>query len=598
MRNALSVLLLFGCLSCAQESQPDLKACFVLNANPHSTSIDPADTQRIQNALDLCSPGMAVVLTGADDKRAFQSAPLVLPRGVTLYVDRGVTLFASRNRTDYDIAGQRCDPAATGKIPTCKPFIFSYQAANSGIDGTGIIDGRGCPILVSDYESQEFHIAHITLRNATSALAAIYKTTNLSISDVTLLSDRNRPTAAGILLSNVVHAQIHDAAIRVQGNAILVEPSILGPTSQLDIRNIAVYGGGDVATDVAQKVTVENIVQRDSDAEISLSKSDAPVDLTSGLHFGLNRSLVAAQDGSGNFTTVQQAIDALPAGGGDVLVKPGIYREVVTIRKPHVHLHGDSSADPSKTVIVFNNAGPTHDGTFNSSTVFVEADDATLDYLTIANDAGPHAGQAVALSVTADRATFRNMRILGAQDTLFAASRRCYSDYGPCIPTRQYFADTYIEGGVDFIFGDSKAVFERCELHGISTGNVMFTAQSKHTADQDSGYVFKGCKLTGDKRSPGVMALGRAWRPYATVVFLNAQIDAPVLPAGWVDWPRFGVSTLPTAFFAEYRSTGPGASPPTREPYSHQLTPEEAAKWSSPAFLAGTDGWNPSQFVK
>jgi pectinesterase len=123
----------------------------------------------------------------------------------------------------------------------------------------------------------------------------------------------------------------------------------------------------------------------------------------------------------------------------------------------------------------------------------------------------------------------------------------------------------------------------------------MYTAQSKHTADQDSGYVFKNCRVTGEKRSLGTIALGRAWRPYATVVYLNAEIDAPVIPAGWVDWPRFGVSTLPTAFFAEYKSTGPGASPTAREPHSHQLTETEAVKWASRAFLAGTDGWNPSQ---
>jgi pectinesterase len=123
----------------------------------------------------------------------------------------------------------------------------------------------------------------------------------------------------------------------------------------------------------------------------------------------------------------------------------------------------------------------------------------------------------------------------------------------------------------------------------------MYAAQSKHTPDQDSGYVFKNCSLTGEQRSPGIIALGRAWRPYATVVYLNAEIDPPVIPTGWVDWPRFGVSTLPTAFFAEYNSTGPGASPTTREPYSHYLTAAQAAKWEPPDFLAGSDGWNPSK---
>ena len=251
------------------------------------------------------------------------------------------------------------------------------------------------------------------------------------------------------------------------------------------------------------------------------------------------------------------------------------------------------SATP-KTVIVYNNTAGNSGGTFNSATVFVEADDVTIDHLSIVNDAGAGKGQAVALHVTGDRDIFRNVRILGAQDTLFAASRYCYGDYGPCVAARQYFADCYIEGNTDFIFGDSMAVFERCELHGIDTGNVMYTAQSRHTAEQaDSGYVFDHCHLTGGARSNGSISLGRSWRPYATVVFLHARIDAPVIPAGWTEWLRFGKPTLPTAFYAEYDSTGPGADAKDREQYSHQLTAAEAEKWAPRRFLAGKDGWNP-----
>lgn len=595
MRGALLVLLLGAGSASFGDLSKTSKACFILTAESRVPQNGRADTQRIQSALNLCSPGMAVVLTsGSNNAHEFHSAPLMLPRGVTLLIAGGAKLLASKNPRDYDIANDRCAADDMGKRSTCKPFLFSYQAAYSGVEGPGIIDGQGCPVLVSAYESQGFHISDVTLRNAGRALAAIYKTIDLSISDVALESPMRNGATTGILLSNVVRGHIDSALIQVSGNAISVEPSILGPTSHLDIRNISVVGGHGIATAAAQDVKASGVAVNPGKTGAKFPRNDNRIDLNSALHFGTNRLLVVAQDGSGNFNTVQQAIDALPADGGDVLVKPGTYREVVTIRKPRVHLHGDPGLDPAKTVIVYNNAGPTHGGTFNSSTFFVEADDVTLDHVTIANDAGPYAGQAVALSVNADRAIFRHMRILGAQDTLFAASRYCYSDYGPCIRARQYFADDYIEGGVDFIFGDGKTVFERCELHGIVTGNVMFTAQSKHTPEQDSGYVFKNCKLTGDRRSSGVVALGRAWRPYATVVFLNAELDAPVLPAGWVDWPRFGVSTLPTAFFAEYRSTGPFASPQTRELHSHQLTPEEAAKWDSPAFLSGGDKWNPA----
>jgi len=317
-----------------------------------------------------------------------------------------------------------------------------------------------------------------------------------------------------------------------------------------------------------------------------VSKAQFTLDLRALASPGSQRALVVKSGES-----IQKAVDALPVDGGDITVKPGTYREVVTIRKPHVHLHGDDP-DPAKTIIVYNNGASNSGGTFNTSTVFVEADNVTIDHLSLVNDLGSGKGQGVALHVVGDRAIFRNLRISGAQDTLFAASRFCYGDYGPCETARQYFADCFIEGNTDFIFGDAKAVFERCELHGVPTGSVMYTAQSKHTPDQDSGYIFDRCHLTGAARD-GVISLGRSWRPYATVVFLNAQIDAPVVAEGWTEWLRFGVPTLPTAYYGEYNSTGPGANPQAREKYSHQLNAEEAEKWSPRKFLAGKDDWNP-----
>jgi pectin methylesterase-like acyl-CoA thioesterase len=109
---------------------------------------------------------------------------------------------------------------------------------------------------------------------------------------------------------------------------------------------------------------------------------------------------------------------------------------------------------------------------------------------------------------------------------------------------------------------------------------------------QPSGYVFDHCRLTA-AAGAGRIALGRPWRPHSTVVFLNTRIDAPVFPGGWLEWRRFGVPSLPTAFYAEYNSTGPGADPSAREPSAHLLTAAEAARWDPAHFLAGADGWNP-----
>ncbi|HEX7799126.1 MAG TPA: pectinesterase family protein, partial [Asticcacaulis sp.] len=158
--------------------------------------------------------------------------------------------------------------------------------------------------------------------------------------------------------------------------------------------------------------------------------------------------------------------------------------------------------------------------------------------------------------------------------------------------SRDYFADCYIEGHVDFIFGNAKAYFRGCEIHGIPHSEVMYTAQSKNAPDEDSGFVFDDCTFTAEPGAQGV-SLGRAWRAYATVVLLNAKIETPLIKGGWREWHPGQTQTLKTAYYAEYKSTGVGADPTGREPYSHQLTDAQAAQWKLPAFFKGDRGWLP-----
>jgi hypothetical protein len=181
-----------------------------------------------------------------------------------------------------------------------------------------------------------------------------------------------------------------------------------------------------------------------------------------------------------------------------------------------VRLIGDT-AHPSAAVIVFDKSAGTAGGTFKSATVNVLGDNFYAEGVTFQNDfskRNPEATQgtqAVALAVHGDRAIFRRVRLMSAQDTLFAAAKSCDSDNGPCALARQYFDDCYIEGNVDFIFGDSRAVFRNCESHAIAHKTVYLTAQSKRYPDQQSRYVFEYCKVTAD---PGVqeLYLGRPWR--------------------------------------------------------------------------------------
>lgn len=691
MRNKVSAIILIAATALAFSAAGlyaqaiSVRACAVL----HAQSSQASDTARIRHALSLCQPGEAVVLERGGQNTSFTSAPLVIPRGVTLFLGKGVTLHASTNPRDYDLWPRSCGVIGSTH-PGCKPFLFAYQAAYSGVAGQGTIDGGGqqwwplltkaqqqgkqvsLPALVSSYESQSFSVRGLTLINSAGTSLALYKTIGFTGEGTRIQADAG--AVCGVLLSNSPDAHLSALDIAVPRAAIDLRASILGGTKRVSIGHVRISGGtgislGDntyggvntitIADSVIEdaqrgflfnltgtqrgtlhKVDIRNVCLRNVDAPLQVeqpqgglsntlpegrnisfdhviatgtgtltadgltpdktascpasAQSSPPpqfmLDFSTLAKPGSKSSLTVAQDGSADFRTIQRAVNALPVSGGTIAVKPGVYREVVTIRKPHVHLYG-TSPDPTKTEIVYDNTGPRNGGTFNSATVFVEADNVTLDHLTIANSAG-NKGQAIALAVTGDRAILRDLRILGAQDTLFAASKYCYGDYGPCVPARQYFSHCYIAGNTDFIFGDSKAVFDHCELHGLAGKSVMYTAQDRHNTVQPSGYVFDHCRLTA-AAGAGRIALGRPWRPHATVVFLNTQIDAPVFPGRWLEWPRFGVPSLPIAFYAEYHSTGPGADPSAREPHSHLFTAAEAARWAPARFLAGADGWDP-----
>jgi polygalacturonase len=309
-----------------------------------------------------------------------------------------------------------------------------------------------------------------------------------------------------------------------------------------------------------------------------------------------DNTLYVAADGTGDFYSVQRAVDAAPENGATILISPGVYREVVSITKPNIHMRSNDP-DASKTVIIFDKSAGTSGGTLHSATVEVRGDNFFAENLTFANDWNathpqlPAGSQALAVLVTGDKAVFKNMRLLGNQDTVYVGSRNCGPDGQPCIPARQYFSHCYIAGNVDFIFGDSKAVFDHCEIHNTSHSEGFVTAQSKHYPDEDSGFVFNHCRLTADPGVTGVW-LGRPWRPYAKVIFLNTEMGAHIVPAGWREWHPGETHSIETVYYAEYNSIGPGAHPGERDPHTKLLTAAEAAQYDTKTFL---NGWDPEE---
>jgi len=243
--------------------------------------------------------------------------------------------------------------------------------------------------------------------------------------------------------------------------------------------------------------------------------------------------------------------------------------------KPFVTLQGE---DALKTTLTFNLSAKTSGDTRQSYSTYVGSSDFRAENLTFENTYGA-GSQAVAVYVNTDRVIFRNCRFVGWQDTLFAHGGR------------QYYKDCYIEGHVDFIFGNATAVFENCHVHSKGQGYV--TAHWRLSDAETNGYVFLHCRLTGADTGKGVF-LGRPWRPYGRVVFIECWMDAHIKPEGWDNWRD--PAREKTARFAEYKSSGPGANPSARVAWSRQLTEEEIQPFATKTFLRGVDGWNPTKW--
>lgn len=295
-------------------------------------------------------------------------------------------------------------------------------------------------------------------------------------------------------------------------------------------------------------------------------------------------NFVVAQDGSGDFTTVQAAINAVPdyrkAGPTRIYIKKGMYKEKIVIAesKQGVQLIGEDGAvltydDYAQKPNIFGEGK----GTSGSGSIYIFGPDFFAENITFENTSGP-VGQAVACHVAGDRAVFRRCRFLGFQDTLYTFGEN----------TREYYEDCYIEGTVDFIFGKATAVFNRCELRSKRTGGFLTAPATPQGSNY--GYVFYDCKLTADEGvEAGSVWLSRPWRPYGKTVFIRCEMGQHIRPEGWNNWGK--TDNERTAYYAEYQCYGKGADTSRRVAWSHQL--KDANAYVMTNILKGADGWNP-----
>jgi pectin methylesterase-like acyl-CoA thioesterase len=311
--------------------------------------------------------------------------------------------------------------------------------------------------------------------------------------------------------------------------------------------------------------------------------------------------------GMGHYSTVQAAENALPSTGGTIEVEPGTYTGQVTISKPGVSLIGQGTS-ASATVLSDDLSAQEAGSDVKSATVIVTsaATNFFFENIQIQNlytQDGNSETQALALAISGDMAVGDNVRLIGRQDTFFAGANGCSST--TCSdPTRVYIYDSYIEGNVDFIFGDAAMVISNSTIqideHSSLSGETTMTAQNNRSSDGAylSGFVFWNCNIVSNPSSGMTnVYMGRPWGVYSKVIMIDSDLQAPIATAGWIEWEPGTTDYLATSYYAEYGSTGTGAAGytnKTREKYAVYLTSAETDQYEPDTFLKGSNDWVPT----
>jgi pectinesterase len=295
-------------------------------------------------------------------------------------------------------------------------------------------------------------------------------------------------------------------------------------------------------------------------------------------------TIVVARDGTGQFRTVDEAIEVCRAFmeyHKVIFVKRGIYKEKLVVPQwlTNIEICGE---DRDQTIITYDDHAniriPGTDrkmGTFRTYTLKIDANDITLKNITIENNSA-RLGQAVALHTEGDRLIFINCRFIGHQDTIYTGMPY----------TRLFFKGCYICGTTDFIFGPSTVWFEDCTIESLV--NSYITAAST-PADATYGYIFNNCRLTA-RAGVDKVYLGRPWRDYGYTLFMNCELGAHIRPEGWHHWEK---QREQTARYMEYSNHGIGSQPQQRVPWSRQLTKKEALQITPAKVFGRQDNWNP-----
>ncbi|KAF7850874.1 hypothetical protein BT93_L4893 [Corymbia citriodora subsp. variegata] len=306
--------------------------------------------------------------------------------------------------------------------------------------------------------------------------------------------------------------------------------------------------------------------------------------------------VTVAQDGSGNFRTIKQALDAAAKRSGSkrfvIYVKRGVYQENLEIGSglDNIMMLGDGLR---YTIITGNRSVVGGSTTFSSATVAVTGDGFIARGITFRNTAGPQNHQAVALRSGSDLSVFYRCGFEGYQDTLYVHSER------------QFYKECYIYGTVDFIFGNAAVVLQNCMIYArrpMSGQKNTITAQGRTDPNQNTGISIHNSRVMAAPDLQPVLSsfksyLGRPWKEYSRTVYLQTYLDTLIDPAGWLEWDgNFALSTL---YYGEYKNLGPAASTSGRVKwpgYRVITSASEASKFTVANFIAG-QSWLPATGV-
>ena len=502
-----------------------------------------------------------------------------------------VTLVTVRNVHFYNGHGFDIGSQTSGGISALRVDTLSIDGSDNGLR---IQSDRSRGGLVHDIRFENVCMRAVTNPIVFTPSYTTFDGASLPVYRDILLRNVHSLTPGGLTLDgldpshrleasfdNVVIDNVRSSDISARHAILLLKHGNLDPTGE-DMHLTGSDGGGTPYPCTSAFVPFPVNTVSPASAELI-----PPADTT----------FYVAADGTGDYSSIQAALNKVPAGGGLVLVAPGTYRERVVVHPSHVTLKS-TNPDPRKTVIVFDlSHGTKGPDQGSSATVRVQGDDFTAENITFQNDFNrthrqeEQSSYAPALALRGDRNLLHNVRLLGNQGTLRVSAKNCPQSSGSaCEQTRTYLSHCFIGGNVGFISGDGTVFFDDCEIH--STPHIpdgFITAQGKHENQQQSLFVFRNCRLTAD---PGVanVQLGRPMRDLAEVIFLHPQLGPQIASAAWREWEPGVTHRLETAYLRLYEPTGPGA--PTT---SLTLTPREAARYTPREVLAGKDQWNPTQ---